>query len=78
MQNEFLSENTTRIMFKQLLAGMTYLHDAQKICHRDVKLDNIFLTRELRLKIGDFGAASKFDPKTKLTYRCGTTQVRDA
>jgi serine/threonine protein kinase len=60
---------------KQLLAGVTYLHERQ-ICHRDLKLDNIFLAREMKIKIGDFGAACKFDPGTKLTYRCGTTQVR--
>jgi len=26
------------------------------------------------IKIGDFGAATRFDQETKLTYRCGTTQ----
>jgi len=60
-------------VFRQLLDGLSYLH-ARRICHRDLKLDNVFLARDLRVKIGDFGAACRFEPDKKLTYRCGTTQ----
>jgi len=52
---------------------VSYLHE-RGICHRDLKLDNIFLDRTFSLKIGDFGASCRFDQEVKLTYRCGTTQ----
>jgi serine/threonine protein kinase len=71
--HKFLSEPATRTIMRQLHAGLMYLH-GRRICHRDLKLDNVFLTHDMCVKIGDFGAACHFDPLTKLTYRCGTTQ----
>ena len=44
-------------LIDQLLAGVKYLH-GYNIVHRDLKPDNIFLTQDLYLKIGDFGLAS--------------------
>lgn len=37
--------------------GIAYLHE-HNLAHRDLKPDNIFLTRENQVKIGDFGCAN--------------------
>jgi serine/threonine protein kinase len=39
----------------QMLLGLEFLH-LQRICHRDIKPDNVFLTRGLSAKLGDFGS----------------------
>lgn len=46
-------------LFKQLVQGVNYLH-ANGIAHRDVKLENLLLTKDSKLKITDFGVSEVF------------------
>lgn len=46
-------------LFKQLLQGINYLH-ANGIAHRDIKLENLLLTADSKLKITDFGVSEVF------------------
>ena len=39
-----------------LIVGVRYLH-RHRVLHRDLKLGNLFLDAEMKLKIGDFGCA---------------------
>lgn len=42
---------------KQISQGMDYLH-SREVIHRDLKTNNIFLTEDMTVKIGDFGLAT--------------------
>ncbi|VEL06764.1 unnamed protein product [Protopolystoma xenopodis] len=60
-----------------LLRGVEYLH-AHWILHRDLKPNNLFLSREGRVKIGDFGLARHFaaSPGRRMTHQVGTRWYR--
>ncbi|KAL6409787.1 HAL protein kinase [Ilyonectria robusta] len=46
-------------LFKQLIQGVYYLH-ANGIAHRDIKLENLIITKDSKLKITDFGVSEVF------------------
>lgn len=46
-------------LFKQLVQGVNYLH-ANGIAHRDIKLENLLITKDSKLKITDFGVSEVF------------------
>ena len=50
----FISENQILDWFIQICLALKYVHD-KKILHRDLKTQNIFLTSQGQIKIGDFG-----------------------
>lgn len=55
-QPQALDECQVLVIFKQITAGLTYLH-SKNIIHSDLKMANIFVTSDGRVKIGDFGIA---------------------
>ncbi|KAH9254187.1 hypothetical protein BASA81_007776 [Batrachochytrium salamandrivorans] len=57
----------------QLLSGLRYLHIDCKVLHRDLKLGNLMLSKEMEIKIGDFGlAASLQSDEERRQTMCGT------
>lgn len=51
-----LTEGHRKMIFKQLMEGLSYLH-ARRVIHRDIKGSNILLDSKGILKIADFGLA---------------------
>ena len=59
----------------QIIQGVHYMHH-KGIAHRDMKLENLLLTKDVKVKIADFGLIKKFrDSKGNLlplSTQCGT------
>jgi len=67
-----LTEPEVKYYLSQLLQSVQYMHEINVI-HRDLKLGNLFLDKQLRVKVGDLGLATKLassDEKRKTI--CGT------
>jgi serine/threonine protein kinase len=60
---------------KQLLQGLFYMHSC-KLLHRDIKGQNLLVTKDGVLKICDFGLARKIKTKSKMTARVCTLWYR--
>ena len=62
-ENIGFGENFGRLIFSQLLDGLEAIHNLN-ICHRDIKLNNIFLSEDnYILKYVDFGKAMEIQSK---------------
>ena len=53
---QFFSEDEVLNWFTQICLAIKHTHD-KKILHRDLKSQNIFMTKRGILKLGDFGIA---------------------
>jgi serine/threonine-protein kinase HSL1 (negative regulator of Swe1 kinase) len=71
-RNGRLQEEEAIKFFRQILSAVGCCH-AFNICHRDLKPENILLTKDLEIKIADFGmAALHQSPDHKLKTSCGS------
>jgi NIMA (never in mitosis gene a)-related kinase len=59
-KSEYFDEPLIVNLFLQLVLGLQYLHQ-QKIVHRDIKPQNIFINEEGVLKLADFGISKALD-----------------
>ena len=66
-----LEEKYAKILFKKILKGFQEMHNI-KICHRDIKLENILLDENFDPKICDFGFVIPVSEERKLKSKCGT------
>ncbi len=67
-----LTELEAQCYLRQLIPTLKYLHNSN-IIHRDLKLGNLFLGKNMELKIGDFGLAAKLaNPHERRKTVCGT------
>lgn len=69
-EKDHLDESQCRFFMRQILSAVDYMHK-KKICHRDLKLENMLLDKDGNIKIVDFGFACEFSEK-KLSLLCGT------
>ncbi|KAI8335644.1 kinase-like domain-containing protein [Choanephora cucurbitarum] len=71
LEKKSLSEAEARRLFVQLAQALHYLHNDMKICHKDLKLENVLLDDNDVVKLCDFGLAIcqqplKINPVTQL------------
>ncbi|KAK3755861.1 hypothetical protein QZH41_014320 [Actinostola sp. cb2023] len=67
-----MSESRVRHIMQQLVQGVLYLH-SHGIIHRDLTLGNLLLTKNMEVKIADFGLATRLSmPNEKHYTMCGT------
>ena len=67
-----LSEKISKFLFRQIILGIQHIH-SKKIVHRDIKLENILIDLNNRIKICDFGIGIMLDSEEELIHeQCGT------
>ena len=67
-----LSMDEASFIYYQIVNAIQYLHK-NKIVHRDIKPENIMLTKDMIVKIGDFGLSKYFKRSDiKLQTNCGS------
>ena len=62
-----MDENYARNLFQQIVNAVEYIHN-QKICHRDLKLENILINHDLQIKVADFGLAVQGNTSSLTDY----------
>lgn len=71
-KRKIFTEIETRYFLHQLVQSFIYLKN-NLVIHRDLKIGNIFLNHELKIKLGDFGLAAKLShPHDLRKTICGT------
>lgn len=67
-----LTDLEVRYYLEQLVKALQYLH-SNLVIHRDLKLGNLFIDSRMRLKVGDFGLATRLsNPLERKKTFCGT------
>ena len=59
-KNKFFSENQILDWFTEISLALNHMH-SKHILHRDIKSQNVFLTKNNMIKLGDFGISKTLD-----------------
>lgn len=68
-----IQENIAKIWFRQVVEAVHYMHVQMRICHRDIKTDNVLLDKNDDAKLTDYGFARFVRPSEVIAKTmCGT------
>lgn len=70
-ENRIIPENECKNIYVQIVKGINYCH-LKNISHRDIKLENVLLVDNEKVKIIDFGFGVKCPKNTMQKFFCGT------
>ncbi|CAN6640723.1 hypothetical protein TRVA0_018S01266 [Trichomonascus vanleenenianus] len=62
------NQEQCRLFFRDMILGIEYLH-SQGVIHRDIKAENMLLSADNVLKIGDFGVSEIFEHDNDMIKR---------
>ena len=72
-KNKFgLKEGIVKFITFSVLNALQYAYDILSVSHRDIKLENIFITSEGKIKLGDWGLSAFNVKNRKCNTFCGT------
>lgn len=72
LRRKLLTEIEAQYYLVQVISAVKHIH-SQKVIHRDLKVGNLFLSKSLEIKLGDFGLAVRVEYEgQKRTSICGT------
>ncbi|EFO64541.1 Kinase, CAMK CAMKL [Giardia lamblia P15] len=72
VQKQKLSEEEACKYFHQIVSALSYCH-SRKVCHRDMKLENVLLDSSYNIKLIDFGLSNiLMSDEAKFKTACGS------
>ena len=66
--NKLKDKSNKKKIITQLAAVISYLHHEKNLIHRAIKTKNIFLDKNMNLKLGDFGDPTLENTSTDSKY----------
>lgn len=66
-----VTESEARAMFGHIVSALQYSH-RQGVAHRDIKMENLLLDKEGRVKVADWGLCNYFSEDLSLHTWCGS------
>ncbi len=75
MPSKKLDESMARFIIQEVILGMEYLHTKMRIIYRDLKPENLLVSKEGHIQITDFGLSEYFkDPSDTSCFSAGTPE----
>ncbi|EOA17843.1 hypothetical protein CARUB_v10006247mg [Capsella rubella] len=71
IENGKVPQDKARHLFQQLISGVEYCH-RNRVIHRDIKLENVLMESESKIKILDFGLSNVMEDGDTLKTSCGS------